>query len=86
MKTGVIVYVRGEEPKAYPVDDANLADGLDLAADRVEIASTRFGHFDVHDAWWALTAKGMQLILCAMAEYTPYGKLKLTGPMMRLCG
>jgi hypothetical protein len=86
MKTGVIVYVRGEVSGAYPADIASLADSLDLEADRIEIASGRFGHFDVHDAWWALTAKGMQLILCAMAEYTPHGKLKLTGPMMRLCG
>ena len=44
------------------------------------------GHFDISDAWWALTAKGMQQISCHMARCTDDGHLELTGKVLRLCG
>ncbi len=86
MKTGIIVYIVGEEPKNYPSDPEAMVKTLKLDADRVEIASFSFGHFDIHDAWWSLTARGMGRIVCVLAEFTPYGTLQSKGRELRLCG
>jgi hypothetical protein len=86
MKTGVIVYIVGEEG---PYDDFDMKEAtkkLNINADRVEIVSSRSGHFDVMDAWWMLTAKGMHRIVCTLAEICKNSDLKLTGRELRLCG
>jgi len=41
---------------------------------------------DVLDVWWSLTAKGMKLIICKIAEMADGLGLKLTGRDLRLCG
>ena len=86
MKTGIIVYVVGDEPKNQIPDPEAVVKTLKLDADRVEITSRSFGHFDIHDAWWSLTARGMEKIVCTLAEFTPYGDLQLKGRELRLCG
>ncbi len=60
MRTGVIVYMLD---KNFPVEnEPELAAAVKARhqADRVEVVSRDQKHFDVMDAWWKLTAKGMQ--------------------------
>jgi hypothetical protein len=86
MKTGVIVYIVGGEG---PYDDFDIKEAvriLNINADRVEVVFSRSSNFDVMDAWWSLTAKGMKLIVCMLAEVVNSSQLKLTGQELRLCG
>ena len=69
--------------------ETNMEDvvkSLDIEADRVETVFGRSLHFDVMDAWWRLTAKGMKKIVCMLAEVTNDSKFRLTGRELRLCG
>jgi len=83
MKTGVIIYVAGGGSNQNPRD---LIRNSGINADRLEIITRTSGHYDIHDAWWHLLAKGMQRVLCLMAEVDNNGGLRLTGRQMRLCG
>ncbi len=84
MKTGAIVYVIGKEnDKDFDVKEA--VKNLKIEADKVEIVSSRSGHFDVMDAWWSLTAKGMKRIVCIIAEIINGSDLRLTGREIQLC-
>ena len=86
MKTGVIVYIVGGEG---PYDDFDMKEAvrrLNINADRVEVVFSRSSNFDVMHAWWSLTAKGMKLIVCMIAEVVNRSQLKLTGRELRLCG
>jgi hypothetical protein len=86
MKTGIIVYIVGDPPIVQSSDPKAIVKKLRPDANRVEIASRHLGHFDVHDAWWSLTSKGMQRILCILDEFSPQGQIQLKGQMLRLCG
>ena len=86
MKTGIILYIVGDKPAEQTTKTEHLVNQLALDAERVEVVSRNTGHFDVHDAWWSLIAKGMKHILCVLAEYTKTGDLRLTGRSLRLCG
>jgi hypothetical protein len=86
MKKGVIIYVVGEESGLSSEDLAQWVATAGIDADKVEIVSKYSGHFDVHDAWWALVAKGISHISCVMAEFIGTEGLRLTGREMRLCG
>jgi len=87
MKTGVIVYVLGkgnrglDEPSSW-----ELSGNLDINADKIEIVISGEEKFDVMDAWWKLVAKGMDRIICALAEVTDDSRLRLTGRELRLYG
>jgi hypothetical protein len=85
MKTGVIVYVTGDDCSMDPDEQKRFVQEY-MKAHRVEIVSKNHGYNDISDAWWFLTAKGMQRIVCLMAEYTGVGLLKLTDRKLRLCG
>ena len=86
MKTGVIVYVTGDNEMEYNIDLEKEVKNLKLEADMVEFVSHSSGHFDVSDAWWHLTAKGMNHVKCAIGELTESGHLQLTGRELRLSG
>lgn len=86
MKTGVIVYVVGKESLDDTIDFEEAGKRLNIKADRVEVVTNIDGSFDVMHAWWLLTAKGMKLIVCMIAEVVNRSKLKLTGRELRLCG
>jgi len=87
MKKGVIVYVAGENSSGESRFDQNdFAREYGLSADSMEFVSRSRGHSDIHDAWWKLTVKGMQMITCMIAELDDKGSLMLTGHQMRLCG
>ncbi len=84
MKTGAIIYVIGKEnDKDFDVKEA--VKNLKIEADKVEIVSSRSGHFDIMDAWWSLTAKGMKRIVCKIAEITNGSDIRLTGREIQLC-
>jgi hypothetical protein len=86
MKTGIIVYVVGDDIVKDATDLEKEIRKMELEADKIEIISRASGHFDVSDAWWALTARGMNRIFCVIGESTASGNVRLTGRMLRLCG
>jgi len=87
MKTGVIVYVLGRGEHGFNESSSwEFLGDLDLEADKIEIVISGEGKFDVMDAWWKLTAKGMNRIVCVLAEITNDSRLRLTGRELRLCG
>jgi len=86
MRTGVIVYFVGEIPVGENMDVGAEVKRLQPDADRVEIVSRNAGHFDVADAWWSLTATGMQRIHCMIGEMNAAGGFLLKGMALRLCG
>ena len=86
MKTGVIVYIAGGEGMGDDFDWEQEVKRLNIRADRVETVLGRSPHFDVMDVWWLLIAKGMNKIVCMLAEVTNNSELRLTGRELRLCG
>jgi hypothetical protein len=85
MKTGIIVYVTGDDTQMDAARQAQLVrESMD--ASRVEIISKNHGHNDVSDAWWSLMAKGMHRIICMTASCSGTGGLKFTDRQLRLCG
>ena len=90
MKTGVIVYVLGNEDNHQDtgrnMDINTQVKKLGVDADRVELVSEFDGQFDIPYAWWSLTVKGMHRIICKMARLTQAGELQFTGHELRLCG
>ena len=50
MKTGIIVYVAGDDDMEPEIDLEKQVKSLELEADRVELVSRSSGHFDVSDA------------------------------------
>ena len=86
MKTGVIVYVVGMECFDGIFDERGAAKKLGIEADRVEMVFSGEDHFDIMDAWWLLTVKGMQSVVCLIGEIVNRSNLKLTGHELRRCG
>ena len=86
MKTGIIVYLRGEREKLNEIEPEELIKDLKIEADKIELVESGSSNFDVMDAWWKLTAKGMNRIICLMAELTKNSSIRLTGHELRLFG
>jgi hypothetical protein len=85
MKTGAIVYVVGKEYFPKDFDMAGALKNLEIHVERVELVSSGSGHYDIMDAWWSLTAKGMKRIICLIAEVVNGSDLRLTGREIQLC-
>ena len=87
MKTGAIIYMTGEtDCLEIPDGKGILLKKLGVHADRCEIITRNTGPADIHEAWWYLLSKGMQEVVCMMAEMDNNGDIQLTGRQMRLCG
>ena len=86
MKSGIILYVSGNAPEGWSEHEEIQFRRIQLNADRVEIITDRTGHFDINDAWWRLTAKGMSMITCRAARFDDAGKIEITNRELRLCG
>jgi len=87
MKTGAIIYVTGERDcVGIPAEKGMFLKKHGIQADRWEIITHNTGPADIHDAWWRLLTKGMQQVLCLLAEVDNNGEIQLTGRQMRLCG
>lgn len=85
MKTGIIVYLVGNESPEKDFDEKEAVKNLNLQADRVELVFSGEKHFDVMDAWFALTTKGMNRIVCMMGEIADRSAIRLTGRELCLC-
>ncbi len=86
MKTGVILYVVGENLIRETTDIGTEIRKIEPKTDRVEVVAKNDGHFDIADAWWALTVKGMQRIICMVGEINAAGGLQMKNRSLRLCG
>ena len=86
MRTGVILYIVGGEGQSDDLEMEDAVRSLNIRAERVETVFGSSPHFDVMDAWWRLTAKGMKKIVCMLAEVANGSELRLTGRELRLCG
>jgi len=85
MKTGAIVYVVGKDNLSKDFDMKLALKKLEIDAEKIELVSSELGHFDIMDAWWSLTAKGMKRIICLIAEVVNGSDLMLTGREIQLC-
>jgi hypothetical protein len=85
MKTGLIVYVVGTEPAVWDAASEMKTIKHIRQADRVEIITAQWGHFDVLDAWWSLLTGGMKRVICTIGEFTPSGHLTLRDRNLCLC-
>ena len=86
MKSGIIVYVAGQAPADWTEEKEASLEKAAAGADAVELITSRSGHFDIADAWHALTVRGMNHIVCKSAVFDASGRLRFTGKEMRLCG
>jgi len=87
MKTGVIVYVLGRGEHGFNESSSwEFSGNLDMDADKIEVVISGEDKFDIMDAWWKLTTKGMKRVVCVLAEITNDSRLRLTGRELRLCG
>jgi hypothetical protein len=86
MKNGVIVYVAGQAPESWSEEMEEVLKRDAGSADSVEFITSRSGHFDIADAWHALTVRGMNYIVCKSAVFDEAGQVLFTGKEMRLCG
>jgi len=85
MKTGIIVYVTGDDTSMNHDDQAHMIKNV-MKADQVEMISRHYGYYDINEAWWALTAKGVHRVICVLAKCSGIGNLQLTGQTLQLCG
>ncbi len=86
MKTGIIVYVLGNQEPGKDFDEKKAVKNLGITADRIELVFSGEEHYDVMDAWWLLTRKGMHRIVCKFGEIMDSSGIKLTGREFQLCG
>lgn len=86
MKTGVIVYATGEPPPGWTEKGVQGVREQLPDADAVEIITRRTGYYDVSEAWFSLTTRGMAQVLCQMAHFNDAGQLHLTKEKLHLCG
>lgn len=85
MKTGIIVYVSGNDDRNF--DETEAAKHLGIHADKVEfVFSGQENCFDLWDAWRLMTVKGMKRIVCMAAETVGSSRIRLTGRELQLCG
>jgi hypothetical protein len=86
MKSGVIVYVAGQAPADWTEEKEASLKKVAAGADAVELITSLSGHFDIADAWHALTVRGMNHIVCKSAVFDETGQVRFTRKEMRLCG
>ena len=85
MKTGIIVYVTGDDSAIDAAEQSQLIKDM-MKADQVEIISRQYGHNDITDAWWSLTVKGMHRIVCVLGQCSGMGNIQFSKRQLRLCG
>ena len=85
MKTGLILYITGDD-RGFPADKTALLGQLPGWVNRLEVVSKNHGFFEISDAWWALTARGMHRVICRIGQVSRSGAVRLTDRELRLCG
>ena len=85
MKSGLIVYLVGGAELPEGFDLASCCKEIGFPADRVELAGSRQGFFEVDDAWHYLFTKGCGDIKLLVAQTDGNG-LRPIHPPVRLNG
>ena len=85
MKTGIIVYVVGNNNPDDNFDEKQAVINLGVKADQVEFVFSGEACFDIADAWYAMIRKGMSRVVCMAGELINSSCVKLTGREMQLC-
>lgn len=85
MKTGLIVYVTGDDSKLNEAEQKKMIKEQ-MKADLVELVSVQHGHYDINDAWRTLAARGVHRVLCVLAECMDMSNIKILNQKLRLCG
>lgn len=85
MKTGIIVYVVGNNSPDSSFDEKQAAASLGIKADQVEFVFSGEACFDIPDAWYSMIRKGMARVVCMAGELISSSCVKLTGREMQLC-
>ncbi|GEM_PF-309158 len=85
MKTGIIVYVLGNQLHEENFDEKKAVRDMDVKADKVELVFSGEKNFDVSDAWWKLTSKGMNRIVCRYGEIAGCSEIRLKDRELQLC-
>ena len=85
MKTGIIVYVTGDDSAIDTAEQSILIKDA-MKAEQVEIISRQHGHNDIADAWWSLTVRGMHRIVCILAQCSEAGNIQISERQLMLCG
>lgn len=85
MKTGLILYITGDD-QGRRIDKTALLKQMSVPVERLEIVSQSHGHYDIDDAWWTLTVRGMHRVICKIARINSAGDIRWTGQELRLCG
>ena len=86
MKTGVIVYVLGNDTHYDEFDEKQAISGLSLGADRVSFVFSGDNEDDFAYLWWEMVSKGMSHIMCMIGELTSPSTIRLTGRQLQLAG
>jgi len=84
MKTGIIVYVPGNQ-RYKDFDEKSAVKNLKLDADRVDLVISDEKNYDIMYAWWSMIVKGMRRVICITGEFITQSEIKLTGRQMQLC-
>ena len=85
MKTGLIVYVTGDDSNLNEAEQKKMIKEQ-MKEDRVELVSVQHGHYDINDAWRTLAARDVHRVLCVLAECTGMGNVKILNQQLQLCG
>ena len=86
MKTGIIVYVLGNQLRTDQFDEKQALLGLDIDADRVSFVFSENTEDDIAYSWWEMVRTGMSRILCMTGELTLPSTIRLTGWQLQLSG
>jgi hypothetical protein len=87
MKTGIIVYVVGNQEGKGQFDEKEALGKLGVKADRVEfVFSGTGGDDDLAYSWWTMIRKGMARIVCMTGERIAASDIRLLGREMQLSG
>ena len=86
MKTGVIVYVVGNQSPGEEFDEKLAALNLNVNADRVSFVFSEGYLDDLSYSWWEMVRKGMSRILCMVENLTAPSTIQLTGRELQLGG
>ncbi len=85
MKTGIIVYVLGNQSPDKDFDEREAVKNLNVKADRVEFVFSGQNSFDMSDAWLKLIQKGMNHVVCKYGEIEGTSVIRLKERELQLC-
>jgi hypothetical protein len=86
MKKGMIVFITNSSALPETFEPEEVLTGLSLSYDRVLMAASTEGFWDIHGALHQLLTRGMQHISCIKARFNDLGQVETYGDPLRLYG